>query len=362
MGLFDAFIRKKKYRQEDAKEKVAEYEFCPRCNANLTLQKGYNNELFNWTCKGCGEMLINPLAEENVVWICDGCGATLNTQADFCEDAGHFVCNECGYDNKIDESEIYLSEEEFQADYNSPYKGLSDSEALELSMYSDVRTINNREDVMLVINLEDNRVYVKKILSVYDSSIYKYIIEHPIDYMPRVYSAFESNNNLIVIEEYIEGMTLLECMGEETFELNMAISIAKKICYIVKKLHTCANPIIHRDIKPSNIIIRPDGEVYLLDMNVAKWYKADEIEDTMLLGTQYYAAPEQLGYGFSASSEKSDIYAIGVLINVMLTGKYPKEKKADGKIWNVIEKCISLEPADRYTDDELIEALESMEG
>ena len=57
-------------------------EFCPRCDANLTLQRGYRNDLPYWECKGCGEMLINPNidTETNVVWFCDECGAMLNVQ------------------------------------------------------------------------------------------------------------------------------------------------------------------------------------------------------------------------------------------------------------------------------------------
>ena len=57
-------------------------EFCPRCDANLTLQRGYRNDLPYWECKGCGEMLINPNidTETNIVWLCDECGAMLNVQ------------------------------------------------------------------------------------------------------------------------------------------------------------------------------------------------------------------------------------------------------------------------------------------
>ena len=97
-------------------------------------------------------------------------------------------------------------------------------------------------------------------------------------------------------------------------------------------------------------MVNSDLEVFLLDVNVAKWYKPEEKEDTRLLGTLYYVAPEQFGYGFSSSSEKTDIYAIGILMNIMITGKLPKEEKAAGDIWNVIEKCISLNPEDRYSD------------
>lgn len=71
---------------------------------------------------------------------------------------------------------------------------------------------------------------------------------------------------------------------------------------------------------------------------------------------------EQVGYGMKASSNKTDIYAVGILLNVMLTGKFPKEKPAQGKLWNVIERCISLDANSRYRADELIERLDNYLG
>ena len=136
-----------------------------------------------------------------------------------------------------------------------------------------------------------------------------------------------------------------------------AIVIAIRLCFILSELHNMEKPIIHRDIKPTNIIVSNDGEVFLLDTNIAKWYKPDEIEDTKMFATQYYAAPEQFGYGYSASSTKTDIYAVGVILNEMITGNIPKKEKASGPIWQVIEKCISYEPENRYTADELITEL-----
>ena len=84
------------------------------------------------------------------------------------------------------------------------------------------------------------------------------------------------------------------------------------------------------------------------------------MDDTRYMGTQYYAAPEQVGYGFSASSAKSDIYAVGMLLNVMITGHFPKEEKASGKIWDVIERCISLDADKRYSAAELAVTLQNL--
>lgn len=360
MGLFD-FLKKKTKNADSELEGCGEpYEFCPRCEANLTLQKGYSNDLPYWICKGCGEMLINPSIPGNIAWICDQCETMLNIQEGFSEDCGEWTCSECGFVNKIDNSEVYLSDDEFRADFNSPYRGLSDEAMLQLSEYCEVEAINHRDDVVVVKNIEDGKLYVRKILGTYDVSVYTYLMENPIKNMPKVVACFEGDNNLIVIEEYIQGNTLLKILDEGLIEQSKAAYIARSLCTITDQLHNLERPIVHRDIKPSNIIISDDNEVYLLDMNVAKWYEEDEVEDTQLLGTQYYAAPEQLGYGFSASSDKSDIYAIGMLLNVMITRKLPKEEKAPDPIWSIVEKCICLDPDGRYSDKELMAALDNI--
>lgn len=345
------------------KNEYIDCEFCPHCDANLTLQKGYSNSLPNWICKGCGQMLINPNldTDSNITWICDKCESTLNIQPGFNESCGEWKCTECGFINKISLEEVYVSEDEYQADIHNPYKGLSDEDALELSLYEEEGTIADRKDIILVKSSEDGCRYVKKLLKTYDRTIYDYLKDHPIHRMPRICKVYESNNCLIVIEEHIEGKTLSDILEGDIvtpLDTQNAIHIAKCICEILKSLHGLSTPIVHRDIKPSNVMITPDGEVFLLDMNVAKWYDPEKNDDTRYMGTQYYAAPEQVGYGLSASSAKSDIYALGMLLNVMLTGKFPKEEKASGRAWEIIERCINLNAEDRYSAEELSDALD----
>ena len=338
------------------------YEYCPNCQANLTLQKGYDPTLAYWQCKGCGQMLINPEVDSDIVWICDECGATMNTQEGFSESCGEWKCTKCGYVNKIDASEIYASEDEFQAEKRNPYRGLSDEDALKLSMYQEEETIEGRGDIILVRHRETGKRYIKKMLTFYNKSVYSYLVEHPIERMPRIIDLFESSNCLIVIEEFVVGQNLEHILEKGPLSQEKAIIVALNICDILNELHNLPTPIIHRDVKPSNIIITIDGEVNLLDMNVAKWFDPEQSDDTWYLGTQYYAAPEQAGYGLAASSAKSDIYALGMLLNVMITGSFPKEKRAPGEIWNIIERCISLSADDRYTAKELREALEKLRG
>ena len=232
---------------------------------------------------------------------------------------------------------------------------------LELSEYREIRPIDGREGIILVESRENGTLYIKKLLTIYNKSVYAYLCENPIGHMPRIVKMFESKNCLIVIEEFIEGITVEKMLEEGPVPEKRAVAIAINVCKILDQLHSLSTPIIHRDIKPANIIVSPQGEVYLLDMNVAKWFDPAQVDDTRYMGTQYYAAPEQVGYGFSASSAKSDIYAVGMLLNVMITGHFPKEEKASGKIWDVIERCISLDADKRYSAVELAEALERLQ-
>lgn len=156
------------------------HEYCPNCDADLTMQKGYSSDLPYWICRGCGEMLINPdiQCESDIVWRCDGCGAMLNIQYGFHDDCGEWTCSECGYINKISMEELYLSEDELQADLKNPYRGLSDQAALNLSLYREERLLGSKDDVSrisLVRHGGTGQLYVRKILSVYNKEVYEYL-------------------------------------------------------------------------------------------------------------------------------------------------------------------------------------------
>ena len=343
-----------------SEEYNSDYEYCPKCNADLTMQRGYSNKLAYWTCLGCGAMLINPKIESDVVWICDECEASLNIQPGFSEDCGEWECQVCGHVNKISPSELYETEDEYQMELKNPYRGLSDADVLALSVYQEEALFNGRENIIVVTHRKTGEYYFKKLLTAYDKSIYSYLMEHPVRNMPRIVDIFESKVCLIVIEECIAGKTLAKILEDGPMSLEQTVYVAKNVCRILDELHSLDVPIIHRDIKPSNIMIAGDGEVYVLDVNVAKWYDSEKSDDTRYMGTQFYAAPEQVGFGLYSSSPKTDIYAVGMMLNVMLTGEFPKEKKAEGPIWDIINRCISLDADNRYTAKELIEALDTI--
>lgn len=351
------FIKSSAYNPEEF------YEFCPACEANLTLQKGYDNTLTHWVCKGCGETLTNPEipnGPDNIAWICDGCSQLLNAQEGFSDNLGNWKCLVCGYENLIDQSEVYESEEAYQAQKHDPYKGLSQEEILQICSYEELDSIDGRDDITLIRRNEDNKLFVKKFLKIYDESIYQFIKENPVNNMPRIEEMYKGDNGLIVIEEYISGDNLLELINNHEVSSERALEITKNICHILLSLNNLDKPIIHRDIKPSNIIISGNGDVYLLDINVAKWSEEEKTGNTKLFGTPYFAAPEQFGYGLNPMTTKADIYGVGLLFNIMLTGKYPIEEKAQEPYWSVIEKCIKLEASERCDINELIKEINNL--
>lgn len=218
---------------------------------------------------------------------------------------------------------------------------------LTLSFYQDVAPIGSSSNVTLIQHIDNGRFFVKKILSQYDASLYRTLQNECIPGIPEIYHVIENGEELIVIEEYINGTTLSEYEDEHgTFTVISALNIAMQLCDILKRLHTLSPPVIHRDIKPSNIIVSHDFKATLIDFNASKTYDADKSCDTVLMGTADYAAPEQ--FGFSQSDARTDIYAVGVIINIMLTGKLPKEELCSKPVSKIVSKCTNIDPDKRY--------------
>jgi len=217
-----------------------------------------------------------------------------------------------------------------------------------LSYYKEIEVLNEEHGVFLVKNIADNRIYVKKNLSVYNKAIYNQLRTLDIYGIPKIYECFEDDDFLYVIEEYIHGETLGYVLHQgRVYTDEMILKLVMGICDVLENLHGQNPPIIHRDIKPSNIMITNDGLVKLIDFNAAKIIDEDKTQDTVLMGTENFAAPEQ--FGFRQSDARTDIYALGVLMNVLSCGEFPRDEIAKGKLHDIIEKCCMLNPDDRYS-------------
>lgn len=235
-------------------------------------------------------------------------------------------------------------------------------ERFNLSFYKEIDTLSAEHRVYLVRHQQTNAICVKKVLEVYHLQVYRQLMQHPVAHTPRILALYEDAGELTVIEEYIPGNSLEELLERRgPLPVEKAYGYMAELCDILSDLHALMPPVIHRDIKPSNIIITPDDQLFLLDFNAARHYHADRTEDTELLGTRGYAAPEQ--YGFGESSERTDIYAAGVLFKTMLTGSEDPRIAVGGRAGHIIAACMKMDPLERYPSAEkLKEALLKASG
>ncbi len=170
--------------------------------------------------------------------------------------------------------------------------------------------------------------------------------------LPIVYDTVNLEDGQIVIEEFIDGVTVADILETGLYRYIGAKRVIVGVCSALSVLHQ--RGIIHRDIKPENIIIDKNGRVVLIDFNISR-KMSDNIKDTVIMGTVGYASPE---LGITQSDPRADIYALGVLLNVMLTGKQPCERLAKGKAGKIVSKCTNVNPDQRYQSVEnLIDAL-----
>ncbi|MBR6548011.1 MAG: serine/threonine protein kinase [Clostridia bacterium] len=197
-----------------------------------------------------------------------------------------------------------------------------------------------------IVRLRHNRLNTDLICRRFTGKcdVYKLLlgVEHP--NLPKVYEAVCRDDNCIVLEEYIDGITVHDILQGDLYSVNGAKSVGLAVCDALSVLHSLG--IIHRDIKPENIMVTNQGQVVLMDLDAARIYKPMQAGDTAILGTVQYAAPEQFGVG--QSDARTDIFAMGVLLNVLLTGVHPSSDMAKGKIKKIVEKCIQMEPSKRY--------------
>ena len=162
-------------------------------------------------------------------------------------------------------------------------------------------------------------------------------------------------------EERIDGICLQEMIdGGEKFSSQRAVEILKQVCEALQELHSLG--IVHRDVKPEHIMMSADGKIYLIDFDAAVRLapEKENNRDTVLLGTAVYAAPEQ--FGLTRSDARTDIYALGITLNIMLTGKHPAVEQYAGKdLASIIAKCTEMNPQRRYQNvGELMEELRNV--
>jgi serine/threonine-protein kinase len=129
--------------------------------------------------------------------------------------------------------------------------------------------------------------------------------------------------------EYVEGQRIHDYCDAKLLTVDQRIDLFDSVCRAVQHAHR--NLVVHRDLKPSNVLVTPEGTVKLLDFGIAKLVDAegeasDNTQRTGPFLTPAFAAPEQiLG---EPTSTATDVYALGVLLYLLLTGHNPHGETA----------------------------------
>jgi serine/threonine-protein kinase len=183
-------------------------------------------------------------------------------------------------------------------------------------------------------------------------------LKHP--NLPSIIDVIEDDETFLIVMDYIEGRSLsktLEEYGAQPQEY--VIEWAKQLCDVLGYLHSREPAIIYRDMKPANIMLKPDGNLTLIDFGTAREFKEKNLADTTCLGTVGYAAPEQFG-GMGQTDARTDIYCLGATLYHLVTGLNPSEPPYEIKpirqvnpalssgLERIILKCTQRNPDDRY--------------
>lgn len=185
-------------------------------------------------------------------------------------------------------------------------------------------------------------------------------------HLPSIVDVIENDSSLLIVMDYIEGRSLDDVFEENGAQpVETVLEWAEQLCDVLNYLHTQNPPIIYRDMKPGNVMLKPDGNLMLIDFGAAREYKPQNLKDTISLGTRGYAAPEQYRED-GQSDARTDIYCLGVMLFQFLTGESPHElrpitdvkQELSSGLETVITKCTQVKKEDRYQSvTELIYAL-----
>lgn len=211
-----------------------------------------------------------------------------------------------------------------------------------------------RGSVFLVRDLQTRGRYIYRQFNG-SAEVYRRLCGVACAHLPRILAVKEENGRVSVLEEYVQGDTLAFLLEGKPLEASQVRKIALQLCQALEVLHSVGA--VHRDVKPENILIR-GGDAVLIDFDASRVSKAESLNDTQIMGTTGYAAPEQ--YGFSQTDARADIYSMGILLNEMLTKQHPSKCLASGKLRPVIERCIEVNVDKRYTSaSELGDAIQA---
>ncbi len=181
-----------------------------------------------------------------------------------------------------------------------------------------------------------------------------------------------------LVMDYIEGETLAAAAENASAPASFGelLHIGLQLSSALHYLHSLPSPLIHRDLKPSNVMLDRDGHVKLIDFGISRQYKEGQRFDTVRLGTEGFAAPEQ--QEGRQSDARTDIYGLGALLYYLATGgelfgksvgskgahvRSRLPKRLPAPFADVLERMLQPDPERRYASmKEVEEALLALRG
>lgn len=183
-------------------------------------------------------------------------------------------------------------------------------------------------------------------------------LNHP--RLPSIIDVIDHDDTFLIVMDYVEGTSLEKRLKNGPQPWQDVVEWGKQLCDVLAYLHSRNPAIIYRDMKPANVMLKPDGNVVLLDFGTAREYKSQRAgDDTTCLGTRGYAAPEQYG-GMGQTDARTDIYCLGATMYHLVTGHNPSmppyeikpirsiNPKLPRGLEKIILKCTRTDPAQRY--------------
>ena len=203
--------------------------------------------------------------------------------------------------------------------------------------------------------------------------------------LPRVIDSFEHDGRLCVVTEYIEGRPLDAYCDENGLDRRARAELLARVCRAAQSLHE--RGIIHRDLKPSNVLVTSSGDVFIIDLGIAMLEETDAFttltHDGAPVGSPAFMSPEQASGERERVSTRSDVYALGAIGYLLLTGETPhnmnstlpsalrrvsEEPARDPRaldntltvgLASVLQKSVARKPEERYaTSSDLAEEFE----
>jgi predicted Ser/Thr protein kinase len=196
-----------------------------------------------------------------------------------------------------------------------------------------------------------------------------------------IYDLGEGDGRLFIVMEYLDGRELKQLIAQQaSITIEDKLSIMRQVCDGLHYAHL--QGIIHRDIKPGNILIRPDGQVKILDFGVARIADTEQglTRTGLIMGTLRYVAPEQIR---GLADARSDIFSVGAVFYELLSGQAPFSGKSAPEILDqirtqeprplqqidpslpaelaeLVAHALRKDPAERFTD--LLQVRRVVEG